>query len=78
MADSKKPSRVFWDAGQVAEYLGLAVETVYDGGAATREIPRVKLGRSVRWKRSDVEAFADRKHRQAEDRIRRPGLRSVS
>jgi excisionase family DNA binding protein len=69
MRELKKPTAVFWNVEQVAEYLGLDVDTVYSGRASTNEIPRVKLGRAVRWKRSDVEAFAERKHRQATDRL---------
>jgi excisionase family DNA binding protein len=71
---SKKPKRVnpvsvFWTAEQVAEYLGLEAHTVYNGGAGLRQLPRVRLGRSVRWKRTDVEAFAERKHQQAVARL---------
>jgi excisionase family DNA binding protein len=73
-----KPKDELLTIPEAATCLRLASSTVYHGGAGTSEIARVRFGRSVRLKRSDVEAFADRKHRQAEDRLRRPGLRRVS
>lgn len=63
------PNPFYWNAAQLGAFLGLAPTTVANGRAGTNEIPRVKLGRNVRWKRADAEAFAERKHQEAVERL---------
>ncbi len=64
-----KPETDYWTAREAAAHLGLAASTVYNGGAGTREIPRVKFGRAPRWKKSDVIAFGERMHARAAARL---------
>lgn len=51
MTDLTKP--VYLDARQVAEKLGLHPKTVY----ANRTLPRVKIGGSILWIESQIDAF---------------------
>jgi len=50
----------------VAEYLGLSVGTVYNK-VSRGEIPHVKLGRAVRFRRSEIDRWIDAQSRVAED-----------
>lgn len=46
---------------EAAEYLGLAVSTLEVWGSTKRyDLPYIKLGRSVRYRLSDLEAFIER------------------
>lgn len=65
------PKEILWTAKQVAHYLGLSEYTVYVGAAGTRDIPRIKMGRAVRWKASDVMAWLEERHSWAKRRIDR-------
>lgn len=60
-----------WNAKRVAEFLGLDEETVRHGRAGTGEIPRIKLGRSVRWDPEDVMQFRQRARQSSVTRIDR-------
>ena len=53
----KSYTKTYICAKEVAEMLGLAESTVYNGKAGTDRLRRVKLGRAVRWIRQDVEAY---------------------
>ncbi len=57
-------------AQQAADILGLSAKTLYNGGAGTRQIPRVKVGRSVRWDEDEVIDFWERMHDIAASRLR--------
>ena len=56
MADER-----LWTADQVADFLGvpLATQRLEQPGAAPR---RVKVGKHVRYRRADVEAWLDRQY----------------
>lgn len=60
-----------WTAKQVAEFLGLSEETVRHGRAGTGEIPRIKMGRAVRWDPTDVIAWRDERRQASVARIER-------
>jgi hypothetical protein len=66
-----KQYKGLWNARQVAECLGLDEETVRHGRAGTGEIPRIKMGRSVRWDPDDVILFRDAKRQASVTRIER-------
>ena len=69
--------RRIWDARQVGTFLRLSAETVRHGGAGTGEIPRIKMGRAVRWDADDVERWIERQHQKSVARIdRRFGRRA--
>jgi len=53
-------------AQEVAEYLGLAVETVYRKARA-REIPAVRIGRRWRFFREALQAWLGREHQERRD-----------
>lgn len=55
-------------AEEVAQILGLAVKTIYNGTAGTDAIARVKVGRSIRFVRSDVEGFLEKLIKEAQKR----------
>ena len=59
-----RPSK-FITVAEAAAMLSLSGKTVYNGGAGTRSIRRVRLGSSVRLVRADVEAFVDQKIERA-------------
>ena len=46
--------------GQVAEYLGVPVATVYTWNSRDLGPTRLKIGRHVRYRRSDLDAWLDR------------------
>ena len=48
---------------EVALQLGLAPRTIREGGANTREIPRILLGRLIRYRQADVDAFIEKRRR---------------
>jgi predicted DNA-binding transcriptional regulator AlpA len=54
----RKQTRI--TAEQVAEIWGCEPKTVYNGGAGTHVLTRVKLGRAVRWILEDVIAKAEK------------------
>ena len=45
---------------QVAELVGLRKAAFYNGDAGTREIPFIRLGGSIRYRRRDVEEWLER------------------
>lgn len=51
---------------ELAEYLGLAQGTIYNK-VCRGEIPHVKLGRAVRFRRSEIDRWIDAQSRVAED-----------
>jgi excisionase family DNA binding protein len=67
----KEPRQNAWTVKQVADYLGLDERTVRSGAADTRDIPRIKLGRSVRFDPDDVIAWRDKKRSYSVARIDR-------
>jgi len=66
----KLPVSDYWDAEQVAAYLVLGTPTILHGKAGTDKIPRIRFGRCIRWKVTDVIKWAEEKHQQAVDRLR--------
>ncbi|HZT59679.1 MAG TPA: hypothetical protein VFA21_13805 [Pyrinomonadaceae bacterium] len=50
---------------EAANLLGLAENTIHNGGAGTSRLERRRFGRAVRLVRQEVEAFRDGEYRQA-------------
>ncbi|MBD3268484.1 helix-turn-helix domain-containing protein [bacterium] len=48
----------FWTVSDVAQYLGLTDSTIYTW-AQQGDIPHIKLGRMVRFRRSDIEKWLE-------------------
>ena len=48
-----------WNEGEVANYLGLAAKTLRSWRTSRSTLPFLKIGRLVRYRRSDVEAFVN-------------------
>lgn len=42
---------------ELADWLQLSPQTIRNGGAGTSRIPKVRLGREVRYRREDVERW---------------------
>lgn len=57
-------------ADDVAAIIKVSVKTVRNGGAGTDELPREYYGKEIRFDRDAVQAWLDRKAREANDRIR--------
>ena len=55
--EQSKPESL-WTADQVAAYLNVHVQTVYVK-AASGDIPSLKIGRGLRFRPSEVEAWLD-------------------
>lgn len=73
MASKPQPDR-FLNYAEVAELIGLKVETVKKGKAGTNEIPRIKLGDRVLFSFNSVQSWMARKAREAEEAKRRQEL----
>jgi predicted DNA-binding transcriptional regulator AlpA len=60
-----KPTAALLNARQVAEMLNVSVAWVMDHaeGRYRPVLPSLKLGKSVRFRESDIEAFLERCHR---------------
>lgn len=70
MPSKPVPDR-FLNYAQVAQLLGLEVETLKKGKAGTRDIPRIKLGSRVLFSFNAVQKWMERKAREAErDQLR--------
>lgn len=67
MPPKPAPDR-FLNFKQVAEMIGLAVETVKKGKAGTKDIPRIRAGRRVLFSLSHVQQWMANKAREAEER----------
>ncbi len=52
----------FWDVSDLALYLKLKVKTVY---GMVAEIPHYRIGKLIRFKRSEIEAWMEGKHHTA-------------
>jgi predicted DNA-binding transcriptional regulator AlpA len=58
-------------AGEVAEILGCAKKTVYNGGAGTDKLTRIRSGRrQVRFLLWEVMAFAEKQENDAREKAR--------
>jgi len=66
MPSKPTPDR-FLKYAQVAEMLGLEVETLKKGKAGTRDIPRIKLGSRVLFSFNAVQQWMAGKAREAEE-----------
>lgn len=65
MKDYKEP---FLTIAQAAEFLGVKRSTLYNWQCTKRYgIPFIKIGRLVRYNKSDLEAFLNRRTRNMED-----------
>lgn len=53
-------------AEEVAAYLGVATGTIYNK-ASRDEIPFVKVGRSLRFRRSEIDAWIDEQNPRTDD-----------
>jgi excisionase family DNA binding protein len=71
LSDHNPKRKPLWNCKQAAEFLGLDEETVRHGRAGTGEIPRIKLGRSVRFDPDDVAEFRERRRQASVARIER-------
>jgi len=49
---------------QLAKLIGLSEDTIRNFGGGTREIPYIKLGSAIRYRRSDVERWLEERTRQ--------------
>ncbi len=63
---------------EVAQQLQLKAVTVRSGGAGTISIPRILLGRLIRYRQADVDAFIEKRRRgpmaiAAQPKARRAG-----
>lgn len=67
---SKPPDR-FLNFKEVAEMIGLAVETVKKGKAGTKDLPRIRAGRRVLFSLNAVQAWMSAKAAEAEESKRR-------
>lgn len=64
-------SRKRISARQVAEILGCAKKTVYNGGAGTDKLRRIRSGRrQVRFLPSEVIAMAEKQEKEAKEKAR--------
>ena len=45
--------------GQLSEYLGVPVNTIYDWNRRGTGPRRIKVGQAVRWRMSDVDAWLE-------------------
>jgi len=70
MPSKPTPDR-FLNYAQVAEMLGLKIQTLKKGKAGTRDIPRIKLGSRVLFSFNAVQAWMAQKVREAEASKRR-------
>lgn len=60
-----------WDANQVAEFLGLAVQTVYTL-SMRHQLPTIKLtGGALRFDPEDIEEFVKKKKRAVAASVRK-------
>lgn len=57
-----------WTADEVADFLGLHVQTVYSKAQAG-EIPSFKIGSKRRFRRSEIEAWVDAQAAAAETEV---------
>lgn len=73
---SKTPDR-FLNYAEVAELIGLDVDTLKHGGCETNEIPRIKLGRRTLFSFNAVQNWMAAKAREAEEAKRRSEMRVV-
>jgi hypothetical protein len=64
-----------WTHEQVAEYLGISVNTLKHRRAGTRRLPRVTLGKLVKYRPQDVRDFCQR---LAMNSVTKPGVRRAS
>ena len=59
----------------LAKLTGLAIHTIRAGGGGTRDLPFLKLGGAIRYRRQDVEHWLESKtHEPAKERIDRHRL----
>lgn len=56
---NRKPTTVLYTVKEVAELLDYTPDTIYLK-ARTGEIPAIRVGRNIRFRASDVEAWIDR------------------
>ena len=68
---SSSPPEDLWNVKQAAQFLSLAEETLRHGRAGTHEIPRIKLGRAVRYDPAEVRAFREGLRQASVTRIER-------
>jgi predicted DNA-binding transcriptional regulator AlpA len=71
---SPNPDR-FLSFAEVAELIGLEVETIKKGKAGTDSIPRIKLGSRVVFSFNTIQEWMAAKAREAEEEQRRAELR---
>ena len=65
LANAAPPTLLLLSVREVAQAFGTSERTIWRW-AATGEIPApMRIGRSVRWRRSTVEAFLDKRERKA-------------
>jgi len=70
MPSKLQPDR-FLNYAQVAEMLGLEIQTLKKGKAGTKDIPRIKLGSRVLFSFNAVQQWMANKAREAEQEQRR-------
>ena len=70
------PRRELADAEQLAEHLGVSVWTIYSWRKTSYGPAAIKVGNSLRWRWSDVDAWLDAQQQQddsVESIVRPPG-----
>lgn len=60
-----KETTQFCTIREAAQKSGLALKTWYEGGAGTANVPRVRFGRAVRLRRTDVDNFINERISEA-------------
>lgn len=60
MIDQPNSSKAFFTKCELAEYLGVSIFTIDSWVAERREIPFVKMGSRVMFRRKDVEEWIER------------------
>ena len=55
---------------ELSELTGIAVKTIYVRGGGTNDLPRIKLGGSLRFRESDVQAWIHRNTERPIDRTK--------
>ena len=65
MSDMHNNTDELWDEGQVAACLEIATKTLRQWRCQKKMLPYAKIGRLIRYRRSDVEAFVNAQLRRS-------------
>jgi predicted DNA-binding transcriptional regulator AlpA len=65
----QQPERQFLNAVELEALTGIARKTWLAGGAGTSAIPKIRFGRSVKWRRESVEKWLGERISEAESSL---------